>query len=131
MWYLHFRIVRSWSDRCLGCTSLGPYTPATILFFPCSMYAEPSAFGITPTSSFTGRSSSGFLPSSLRPFLSINFSGLSFISLFPPFWIFHLLTSGLCGRSDRLCETPVRSSILLSSLIVRLQGFFLLLRRLR
>jgi len=39
------------------------------------MYAEPSAFGKIPTSIFIDLNSSGFLPSNLKPFLSISFSG--------------------------------------------------------
>src|SRR3990170_6890207 len=41
-----------------------------------------------PTSSFTGLNSSAFRPSSLKPFLSINFSGFSFILYFLQFWFF-------------------------------------------
>src|SRR4030065_2075729 len=80
--------MRSESDKCFGCISRGPNTPTNILFFPCSMYAEPSAFDKMPTSSFTGLNSSAFRPSSLNPFLSINFSGFSFILYFLQFWFF-------------------------------------------
>src|SRR4030066_2505107 len=41
-----------------------------------------------PTSSFTGLNSSAFRPSSLKPFLSINFSGFSFLLYFLQFRFF-------------------------------------------
>src|SRR2546425_960667 len=81
MLYRHCTRALAGSCRWRGWASRGPYTAASTLLFPHSMYAEPSAFFRTPASIRTGRSSSNRRPSSRMPLSSISFSSFGMCSM--------------------------------------------------